>query len=83
MDKSTPSVPRCDVSTLVACIDWSRDKLEKLMKYSGDKYTLSNLGAIIASMDPEKNPKIKSVYDRHRKGEEHDHRRSEDFQPAN
>ena len=83
MEQSAPGGPRCDVSTLVACIEWSRDKLEKLSKYSEDTYTVSNLGAIIASMDPEKNPKIKSVYDRHRRGEAHDHRRSKNIQPEN
>jgi hypothetical protein len=67
----SPEVPPTDDLSIVrASLDWSRDKLEKLCRYSTDQYTVSNLRSIAAAMDPAKNPRLKSVYER-RKGGSH------------
>ena len=61
-----------DVATLMANIDWSRDKIEKVMRHCNMKhcnydFILQNLRAISFAMKPETNPKIAPVYNRHRK----------------
>jgi hypothetical protein len=55
-----------DCQTVMASLDWAREMVRKVIRYSHDAYSKSNLKSIANAMDPELNPRIGPVYQRRR-----------------
>jgi len=53
-----------DLATLMAALDWARGMVRKVILFSNDPYSKSNLTSIANAMDPELNPRLGPVYER-------------------
>ena len=60
------STPATDIATLVASIDWARGMIRMvILLCGGNRYITSNLTSIANGLDPDLNPKLKPVFERH------------------